>query len=78
MKKVTQKVILNTTNDSLNDIVNQLEILPTKKIKKLIDKLALKFSSVLKNELAKQTKKKLKSEKLATKGKKSKKSIPVQ
>ncbi len=77
MKKVTQKVILNLAKDSLNDIVSQVEINPTKKIKKLIDKVVLKFSSVLKNELAKQTKKKLKSEKLA-KGKKLKKNIPVQ
>ena len=44
MKKITKKVILNTTKDSLNDIVDQLQIDPNKKTKKLIEKLAERFS----------------------------------
>ena len=78
MKKITKKVILNTTKDSLNNIVDQLQIDPTKKTKKVIEKLAARFSAVLKNEIAKQTKQKLKSAKSYLKSKKVKKVIPVQ
>ena len=35
MKKITKKVILNTTKDSLNEIVDQLQIDPNKKTKKV-------------------------------------------
>ena len=43
MKKITKKVILNTTKDSLNDIVDQLQIDPNRKTKKVIEKLARGF-----------------------------------
>ena len=78
MKNITKKVILNTTIDSLSDIVDQLQIDPTKKTKKAIEKLATKFSTVLRNEIAKQTKKKVKSAKAVIKSRKAKKIIPVQ
>ena len=78
MKKITKKVILNTTMDSLNDVVDQLQIDPTKRTNKAIEKLATKFSTVLKSEMTKQTKKKLKSAKADLKTKKVKKIIPVQ
>ena len=78
MKKITKKVILNTTMDSLNDVVDQLQIDPTKRTTKAIEKLATKFSTVLKSEMTKQTKKKLKSAKADLKTKKVKKIIPVQ
>ncbi len=78
MKKITKKVILNTTKDSLNDIVDQLQIDPNKKTKKVIEKLAERFSIVMRNEITKQTKKKLKSAKSYIKSKKIKNIIPVQ
>jgi hypothetical protein len=78
MKKITKKVILNTTKDSLNDIVDQLQIDPNKKTKKVIEKLAERFSVLMKNEIIKQTKKKLKSAKSYIKSKKVKKVVPVQ
>jgi hypothetical protein len=78
MKKITKKVILNTTKDSLNEIVDQLQIDPNKKTKKVIEKLAERFSVVMKNEISKQTKKKLKSAKSYLKSKKVKKIVPVQ
>ena len=43
MNKITKKVILNTTKDSLNDIADQLQIDPNKKTKKAIEKLARGF-----------------------------------
>ena len=42
MKNITKKVILNTTIDSLSDIVDQLQIDPTKKTKKAIEKTSHK------------------------------------
>jgi len=78
MKKITKKVILNTTKDSLNDIIDQLQIDQTKKTKKTIEKLATKFSDVLKTEISKQTKRKMKSAKADLKSKKIKKIVPVQ
>ena len=70
MNKITKKVILNTTKDSLNDIADQLQIDLNKKTKKAIDRLATRFSILMKNEITKQTKKKLKSAKLYVKSKK--------
>ena len=78
MNKITKKVILNTTKDSLNDIADQLQIDLNKKTKKAIDRLATRFSIIMKNEIVKQTKKKLKSAKLYIKSKKVKKIVPVQ
>ena len=78
MKKITKRVILNTTKESLNDIIDQLQIDRTKKTKKTIEKLAIKFSDVLKSEISKQTKRKLKSAKAELKSKKIKKVVPVQ
>ena len=78
MKKITKKVILNTTKDSLKDIIDQLQVDQTKKTKKAIEKLAIKFSNVLKSEISKQTKRKLKSAKADLKSKKIKKIVPVQ
>ena len=78
MKKITKKVILNTTKESLNDIIDQLQIDRTKKTKKTIEKLAIKFSDILKSEISKQTKRKLKSAKAELKSKKIKKVVPVQ
>ena len=57
MNKITKKVILNTTKDSLNDIADQLQIDLNKKTKKAIDRLATRFSILMKNEMTKQTEK---------------------
>ena len=78
MKKITKKVILNTTKDSLNDIVDQLQIDPNKKTKRIVEKVATRFSVLMKNEISKQTKKKLKAAKSFIKSKKGKKVMPVQ
>jgi hypothetical protein len=78
MKKITKKVILNATMDSLNEVVDQLQIDPTKRTKKAMEKLATKFSTVLKNEMTKQTRKKLKSAQVSLKSRKVKKVVPVQ
>jgi hypothetical protein len=78
MKKITRKVILNTAKDSLNEIVDQLQIDQTKKTKKVIEKLAARFSVVMKNEIAKQTKKKVKSAKSYLKSQKGKKAVAIQ
>ena len=78
MNKITKKVILNTTKDSLNDIADQLQIDLNKKTKKAIDKLATRFSILMKNEITKQTKKKLKSAKSYIKSNKVKNAVPVQ
>jgi hypothetical protein len=78
MNKITKKVILNATKDSLNDIADQLQIDLNKKTKKAIDKLATRFSILMKNEITKQTKKKLKSAKSYIKSNKVKKAVPVQ
>ena len=56
MNKITKKVILNTTKDSLNDIADQLQIDLNKKTKKAIERLATRFSILMKNEITKQTK----------------------
>ena len=77
MKKITKKVILNTTRDSLHDIVDQFQIDSNKKIEKAIDKLSMRFSVLMKSEMTKQTKKKLKSAKSYIKSKKVK-SVPIQ
>jgi hypothetical protein len=78
MKKLTKKLILTAAKDSLTELVHQLQIDQTKKTKKLIDKIAIKFSSVLKSEAAKQSKKKLKASGAKIKTKKKKHVIPVQ
>jgi hypothetical protein len=78
MKKITKKVIRNTTKDSLYDIIDQLQIDQTKKTKKTIEKLAAKFSEVLKGEISRQTKKKLKSVKADIKSKKVRRTVPIQ
>ena len=75
MKKITKKVILNTAKETLNNIVDQLQLEPTRKTKKLIDKIAVKLTSTLKNEVVKQTKEKQKAEKAMSKSKKKTKKV---
>jgi hypothetical protein len=72
MNKITKKVILNTTKNSLNDIADQLQIDLNKKTKKAIDRLATRFSILMKNEITKQTKRKVKSAKFVHQIKESK------
>lgn len=78
MKKVTKKVILNSTKQTLNDLIEHFQLEQTKKTQRVVETLSKKFAGVLKNEIAKQAKKKLKSAKSELKSKKKKKVIPVQ
>jgi hypothetical protein len=58
MKKLSKKEIRATVNQSLMNVVSSLEISdPSKKTKKLIDKVSKKFSAELKGELKKHFKK---------------------
>ena len=77
MNKITKKLIRNTTKDTLVDLADQLKIDLNKKTKKAIDRLATRFSILMKNEITKQTKKKLKSAKLYVKSNRVKNIIPT-
>lgn len=58
MKKISKREIRATVNESLLKVVTNLEIPdPSKKTKKLIEKVSRKFSDELKGELKKHFKK---------------------
>jgi hypothetical protein len=78
MKKVTKKVILHATKQTLYDLIEHFQLERTKKMQRSVDTLSKKLAVVLKNEISKQAKKKLKSAKSELKSKKKKKVIPVQ
>jgi hypothetical protein len=60
MKKVSRKEIRNTVAGVMHQTLFELQIAPTKKIKKLITDASKKFSDEIKHELKKQTKKETK------------------
>jgi hypothetical protein len=78
MKKVTKTVILHSTKQTLYDLIEHFQLERTKKMQRSVDTLSKKLAVVLKNEISKQAKKKLKSAKSELKSKKKKKVIPVQ
>jgi len=70
MKIVSKREIRATVNESLLNIVSNLEIAtPSKKTKKLIQKVSKKFSGELKGELKKHFKKMAKVTKARLNGK---------
>ena len=65
MKIVSKKEVKATVDQSLANIISQLEITsPSKKTSKLIEKMSKKLSGELKDELRKQFKKESKASKL--------------
>lgn len=69
-EKISKKEIRATVNESLFGLVSNYHIAaPSKKTKKLIDKVSKKFSSELKSELKKQFRKMEKVSKLELNGK---------
>lgn len=74
MKKISRKEIRATVNQSLLNVVTDLEISdPSKKTKKLINKVSKKFSTELKGELKKHFKKMSKATKSGVNGQATKK-----
>lgn len=70
MKKISKREIRATVNESLLKVVSNLEIVdPSKKTKKLIEKVSRKFSDELKGELKKHFKKMAKVTKSKLNGK---------
>lgn len=75
-EKISRKEIRATVNESLLGVISNYHISePSKKTKKLIDKVSKKFSSELKSELKKQFKKMAKVSKHELNGKASKKAL---
>lgn len=73
MKKISKREIRATVNESLLKVVSNLEIPePSKKTKKLIEKVSRKFSMELKGELKKHFKKMAKVTKSKINGKPAK------
>lgn len=58
MKKISRKELRQNTADTLNTLINQLELDSTsKKARKIVAKVSKKFSKELKQEIRKQLKK---------------------
>jgi hypothetical protein len=58
MKKVSRKDIEQNTQDIFNSLLNDLQVsTPSKRTKKVLEKISKKFSSVLKDEVKKLMKK---------------------
>jgi hypothetical protein len=76
MEKISRKKIRTTVNESLLGVVSNYQISePSKKTKKLIDKVSKKISSELKSELKKQFRKMAKASKPQLNGKVSSQKI---
>lgn len=78
MKKASRKEIRNTVASVMHQTLFELQVAPTKKIKKLVTDASKKFADEIKNELKKQTKKEIKAEKQAkVVAKKKKKEVRI-
>jgi hypothetical protein len=63
MKKVSKKEIRNNVETVMHQTLFTLQVAPTKKIKKMIEDAAKKFTAEIKRELKRQTKKETKAAK---------------
>lgn len=79
MKKVSKKEIKNSVANVMHQTLFELQIAPTRKLKKLITDASKKFSAEIKSELKKQVKKEKKTlKKVSVKSEKKKPGVRSQ